>query len=142
MYALPIERIGAWRLSPPGGWEEWGGGAGTGEALRESRERFESVFEYAAIGMGLVAPDGRWLRVNRALCKTLGYPDAELLGRAFGDITHPDDLDDDLEQAGRLLSGEDRAQRKDGRTVWALVRSPSCTTRQERSYTSSRGSRT
>ena len=99
-----------------------------GEALRESRERFESVFEYAAIGMGLVAPDGRWLRVNRALCETLGYPEEELLGRAFGDITHPDDLDDDFEQAGRLLPGETRVYRKekryfrkDGRTVWALL---------------------
>lgn len=36
------------------------------EALRESRERFESMFEHAATGMGLAAPDGRWLRVNRA----------------------------------------------------------------------------
>ncbi|QIN79380.1 diguanylate cyclase [Rubrobacter marinus] len=98
------------------------------EAPRESQERFESAFEYAAIGMGLVAPDGRWLRVNRALCETLGYPEEELLGKTFQDITHPDDLDADLEQVGRLLSGESRTYRKekryfrkDGRTVWALL---------------------
>ena len=64
-----------------------------------------------------MAPDGRWLRVNRAPCETLGYLEEELLGRALGDTTHPDDR----EQARRLLSGEDRAYRKDGRTVWALV---------------------
>ena len=99
-----------------------------GEALREGRERFESAFEYAVIGMGLVAPDGRWLRVNRALCETLGYPEEELLGKSFQEITHPDDLDADLEQARRLLSGallayrvEKRYFRKDGETVWALM---------------------
>ncbi len=99
-----------------------------GEALREGRERFESAFEHAAIGMGLVAPDGRLLRVNRALCETLGYPEEELLGETFQGITHPDDLDNDLEQVGRLLSGEIRAYRKekryfrkDGQTVWALL---------------------
>jgi PAS domain S-box-containing protein len=98
------------------------------EALRESRERFESAFEYAAIGMGLVAPDGRWLRVNRALCGTLGYPEEGLLGKTFQSIAHPADLDDDLEQAERLLAGEietysmeRRYIRKDGRTVWVLL---------------------
>src|SRR5207253_3612771 len=33
-------------------------------ALRESEERFRGAFEFAAIGMALVAPDGRWMRVN------------------------------------------------------------------------------
>src|SRR5208337_2493303 len=37
-------------------------------ALRESGQRFHHAFEHAAIGMALVAPDGRWIRVNRSLC--------------------------------------------------------------------------
>ena len=105
-----------------------GGGAGMGKALRESWERFESAFEYAAIGMGLVAPDGRWMRGNRALCETLGYPEEELLAMSLQDITHPDDLEADLEQVRRLVSGELRAYRlekryfrRDGQTVWALL---------------------
>ncbi len=98
------------------------------EALRESWERFESVFEYAAIGMGLVSPDGRWLRVNRALCEVLGYTKAELRGEAFQAVTHADDLNIDLDRFERLLSGESssyRAEkrycRKDGQIVWGLV---------------------
>jgi len=97
------------------------------EVLRESRERFESAFQYAAIGMGLVARDGRWIRVNRALCRTLGYLEEELLSRTVQSITHLDDLDASLEQGERLLRGELEAYRaeqryfhKDGRTVWVL----------------------
>lgn len=98
------------------------------EVLRESQERFESAFEYAAVGMGLVTPEGRWLRVNRALCETLGYPEEELLSRTLPNITHPEDLEADLYQTDRLLSGElstyrmeIRYVRKDGQTVWALL---------------------
>lgn len=53
---------------------------------------FENVFQYAAIGMALVSPDGRWLRANRALCGITGYSEAELLQTTFQEITHPDDL--------------------------------------------------
>ena len=35
---------------------------------------------------------------NRSLCEILGYPEEELLGKTFQDITHPDDLDVDLDQ--------------------------------------------
>ena len=46
--------------------------------LAESETRFRGAMDHAAIGMALVAPDGRFLRVNRALCAILGYADAEL----------------------------------------------------------------
>src|SRR5437868_6697329 len=67
---------------------------------------FRSDFEFAAIGMALVAPNGRFLQVNRSLCDITGYPEKELLARTFQDITHPDDLHLDLNYAGRLLRGE------------------------------------
>jgi PAS domain S-box-containing protein len=75
-------------------------------ALWESEERFANAFQYAAIGMALVAPDGRWLKVNRALCRLVGYCSAELLTATFQDITHPDDVDADLEHVHQLLAGE------------------------------------
>jgi diguanylate cyclase (GGDEF)-like protein/PAS domain S-box-containing protein len=97
-------------------------------ALRESEERFRNAFEDAAIGMALVAPDGRWLRVNRSVCEMLGYAPDELLATDFQTITHPDDLGSDLEMARRVLAGdlaayqmEKRYFRKDGRTVHALL---------------------
>jgi two-component system, sensor histidine kinase and response regulator len=95
------------------------------EELRRSEKRFRSSMEYAAIGMALVAPDGRWLRVNRAICKIVGYCEAELLATNFQSITHPDDLETDLNNVRRMLASEidtyemeKRYIHKDGHPVW------------------------
>jgi PAS domain S-box-containing protein len=76
------------------------------ESLRASEERFANAFEHAAVGMALVGLDGRWLKVNRALCELVGYSQAGLLMRSFQDITHPDDLDTDLENMRGLVAGK------------------------------------
>ncbi len=65
--------------------------------------------------MALVAPDGRWLHVNPALCQIVGYPADELLRRTFQDITHPDDLDADLEHVRQMLAGEIRTYQMEKR---------------------------
>src|ERR1044071_558097 len=67
---------------------------------------FQNAFEHAAIGMALVAPDGKWLRVNRSICEITGYSEEELLQRTFQDITHPDDLDLDLANVKKMLAGK------------------------------------
>jgi len=90
-----------------------------GNVLRESEERFSSAFEFAPIGMALVAPDGRWLKVNRAICALVGYSEVELLARTFQDITHPDDLAADMECVRRLLAGEIRSYEMEKRYVHA-----------------------
>lgn len=89
---------------------------------------FQSAFEFAAIGMALVSPEGKWLRVNRSVCKITGYSEAELLQRTFQDITHPDDLELDLENVRKMLAGEietyqmeKRYHRKNGDVVWVLL---------------------
>src|SRR3712207_2412229 len=96
--------------------------------VRESEQRFRIAFEDAPIGMSLVAPDGHWLRVNDALCKIVGYSRSELLKRSFRDVTHPDDLEGDLELMRSMLAGdrgwyetEKRYVRADGRVVWVQV---------------------
>ncbi|TXH07215.1 MAG: PAS domain S-box protein [Rhodocyclaceae bacterium] len=110
------------------------------ERLREAQERtetrFEATFEQAAVGIALLDPDGRWLRVNRKLCDIVGYRPDELLSKSFQDITHPDDLSSDLEFVGQVLAGEintytleKRYLRKDGSIVWinlsvSLARQP------------------
>jgi diguanylate cyclase (GGDEF)-like protein/PAS domain S-box-containing protein len=95
---------------------------------RDSEIRFRNTFDFAAVGMAVLSPEGRWLRVNPALCGLLGYSEAELRQLTFQDITHPDDLEADLEQVRRILSGEistyqmeKRYFRKDGRKVWTLL---------------------
>jgi diguanylate cyclase (GGDEF)-like protein/PAS domain S-box-containing protein len=67
---------------------------------------FETAFADAPIGMALFAPDGRWLKANRALCDLIGYTEAELLALTVQDITHPADIDADLDHMALLLSGE------------------------------------
>jgi two-component system, sensor histidine kinase and response regulator len=104
------------------------------ERQQQSEERFRAAFDYAAIGMALVSPNGNFLQVNAALCELTGYEETELHTRTFQDITHPDDLAADLAQVGHLLAGEIRAYEmekryihKAGEFVWghlsvALVR--------------------
>jgi PAS domain S-box-containing protein len=89
---------------------------------------FQSAFEFAAIGMALVSPEGKWLRVNRSVCEITGYSEAELLERTFQDITHPDDLELDLENVRKMLAGEietyqmeKRYFHKNGSIVWILL---------------------
>jgi len=84
-------------------------------ALAEAEERFRSVVDNAPIGVALVTPDGRFIKVNRALCEITGYGETELLLRTFQDITHPEDLDADLEFARQMLSGEIRTYQMDKR---------------------------
>jgi len=97
------------------------------KALRETEEHFRNAFDYAAIGMALVSPQGSWLRVNRSLCNLLGYAERELLKMDFQAVTHPDDIGNDLANLYRLLQSqtptsqvEKRYVHRDGEVVWAL----------------------
>ena len=76
------------------------------EKLRESEAKFRSAFDYAAIGKAIVSPTGKFIQVNPALCKILGYEETELLPKTFQDLTHPEDLDTDLESVQQMLAGE------------------------------------
>lgn len=94
-------------------------------ALRDSEERFRLTFQQAAVGMAHVAEDGHWLRINQKICEISGYTEAELLQMRFQDITHPDDLAADVEQANQVIEGtldqysmEKRYIRKNGSPVW------------------------
>ncbi|MEH2208180.1 MAG: PAS domain S-box protein [Nostoc sp.] len=99
-------------------------------ALRESEERFRAMFNQAAVGITLVGLDGRFLQINPALCEITGYSHEELIQMNFQEITHPDDLEVDWENARRVLakeisgySLEKRYIRKDGSIVWVNLTS-------------------
>ena len=76
----------------------------------DAEERFRSAFENAPIGMTLVSVDpetlGRFLMVNGATCELLGHPREHLLTLDFQAVTHPGDLDEDLELMEQLIAGE------------------------------------
>ena len=95
---------------------------------RLSAEKFAGAFTSAALGMALVSLEGRWLDVNDALCRILGYPREELLQVDFQRLTHPDDLQTDLALVQDLLAGrrshyhlEKRYLDRDGRIIWARL---------------------
>jgi len=97
-------------------------------ALRESVERFRSVFQDSPIGMGLLDSELRWTRVNEALGRMLERDPDELTGRRFDELIHPDDLSAAHEQEGGLFAGERtgfsterRYVTGSGRVAWATV---------------------
>ena len=98
----------------------------TQAAVALEAQRFTDAFAAAAQGMALVSLDGAWIEVNDALCGILGYARADLLVLDFQTLTHPEDLDADLELVGELLAGsraryqmEKRYFHRSGRTVHA-----------------------
>ena len=94
-----------------------------------SNRQWEAAFEQAAVGMAILeAAKSRYVRVNRRFCDMVGYSAKELMQRSIRDITHPDDLDMDLEHVGQIStrtagesSWEKRYLKKDGTVVWTRV---------------------
>ena len=98
------------------------------EALRQSERRFRDYFEQGLIGMAVTSVDTRWLEVNDRLCEMLGYSRHELQQKTWVEVTHPDDIQPNLQLFQRLLAGEiehftldKRFVRKDGGTVYATI---------------------
>ncbi|MEJ2368964.1 MAG: PAS domain S-box protein, partial [Acidobacteriota bacterium] len=103
-------------------------------ALAFEREKYQTTFQHAGLGIAQVALDGRWLEVNDQLCRMLGYSRDELLSMTFQDLTHPDDLKRDRSLYQNLRTGnlekysvEKRYVTKQRTTFWgnltvALVR--------------------
>jgi diguanylate cyclase (GGDEF)-like protein/PAS domain S-box-containing protein len=75
-------------------------------ALRESEQLFREIFDHAPIGLALVALDLRWLDVNQALCRMLGYEERELLQLRVSDLTHPDDRAAEEQLLAEALTGK------------------------------------
>jgi diguanylate cyclase (GGDEF)-like protein/PAS domain S-box-containing protein len=94
------------------------------EALRESEERYHSLFEGVPVGLYRTTPAGRMLDANSALVRILGYPSLEaLLETNVGDIY----LDPEerrrwqrtiVEGADPVQSFEEAVRRFDGAVIW------------------------
>jgi PAS domain S-box-containing protein len=98
------------------------------DAVFQSEARFRATFEQAAVGIAHVAPDGRFLRVNRKLCEILGFSRDELLIKTFADISVPEDRNAGEKSRIALLTGqlsslvvEKRFLRRDGQAVWVAL---------------------
>ncbi|MCW3111421.1 MAG: histidine kinase [Segetibacter sp.] len=96
--------------------------------LSNSEDKFYAAFNYSGIGIGLVSVAGKWLNVNPQMSKMLGYSKEEFLSMSWQDITHADDLAEDIEFTKKLLSKklssyqmEKRYFHKNGKIVWVLL---------------------
>ncbi|MHC1729690.1 MAG: PAS domain S-box protein [Syntrophobacteraceae bacterium] len=76
------------------------------QALRENEEKFRKIFEEGPLGMAIVSPDNRLVRVNNRLCQMLGYTEEELKTLKVKDITHEEDFQKDLHLANKAFHGE------------------------------------
>ena len=95
---------------------------------KEREDLFSSSFEHAPIGMALVSNEGKWIKVNQSLCNILGYSNAELTEKTFQEVTHPDDLNEDLTFLKQMIKGEinsyqmeKRYLHKNGTVIWAIL---------------------
>src|SRR6185295_16190172 len=95
------------------------------DAAREGEALYRVTFEQAAVGISHHALDGHFLRVNRKYCEFLGYTEAELLGKSFIEILHPDDRPSEADLQRLIERGsvqvENRHITKDGSVKWGSI---------------------
>ncbi len=98
-------------------------------SLLESQKRFQAVYEKAPIGIAIIDSEtSQFLNVNIKYCEIVGYSEDEMLSQNSSNITHPDDLQEDLDNMELLRSGEindfkmeKRYYTKDGSIVFVLL---------------------
>ena len=98
------------------------------KALRASEETFRHAFDHAVIGRVIAAPDGRFVRVNKAFCDITGYTVRELLAMSWRDMPHPEYSATNETMARQLLQGaipsfqlEAKANHKTGQLLWVYI---------------------
>ncbi len=104
--------------------------------LKQSEEKYRTqvsllslYYDLPFIGMAITSPlSKKWLQVNDKLCEIFGYPREELLQKTWTEITHPDDLEIDVEEFNKVMNGETEGYelekkfiRKDGEIIHASV---------------------
>jgi PAS domain S-box-containing protein len=88
--------------------------------------RLQAIFDQAAVGFAYIeSRTGRLIKVNKKFCNIIGFKKGSASSDTFMSITHPDDLQEDLDNMEKLLKGdirefsmEKRYIRKDGSIVW------------------------
>jgi len=96
------------------------------ESSRANERQMRLFFERQIVGMAITSPDKSWIQMNDRCCQILGYERDELKMRTWEELTHPDDLPENLELFDRLVVGKiddfairKRFIRKDGSLVVA-----------------------
>ena len=95
------------------------------EDLRRSVQKFQAIFDGAAVGIITTDLDGIPIDFNERFVEITGYPPSEQKHMRFTECTHQDDIARSQELYDSLRSGaieafemEKRYVRKDGKEVW------------------------
>lgn len=94
--------------------------------LSASEQRFEAIFNTAAIGLSEIDADGRFIRFNPTMGTILGREPETAREQTIASVTFPDDIaESEARFAGALEGGgsyviEKRYQRPDGDVVWTV----------------------
>lgn len=101
------------------------------DEIEHARNRLDiawKIFDATPVGMVMVDHDGRYTRVNQAMCEFTGYSESELLGRHYSEITHPDDTLQKTWMANSAVDPhspavliEKRYLKKNGEALWAML---------------------
>ncbi len=94
--------------------------------VKEGERKYRALFEQSAVGVAQIdSHSGRFLLINQFYCELVGYTREEMLERDFQSITHPDDLQEDLDKMDRVRAGmlrtfqmDKRYLGKGGAQVW------------------------
>lgn len=95
--------------------------------LRQRQEELRQIFANAPLGIATTNLDGRFLRVNQALCTALGYDEDDLLSRHLADVVHPADRDEVAIGPDAIQDGRPgppirrRFLRRDGSTLHGIL---------------------
>ena len=98
----------------------------TEDIIRKGERKFRAIYEQAPTGIATMdSISGRFTQINQKYCDIMGYSPEEMLERNFQELTHPDDLQADLEHMQQLLAGqigsfqmEKRYIKKNGQVIW------------------------
>ncbi len=96
-------------------------------AIRKSEERLSAIVDQVMVGIGQSDLEGRITFVNDHFFRITGYSREELTGMRWQDLTHPDDLPQNMSFFEKILredkpfSFEKRYLRKNGETVWVEI---------------------
>jgi len=96
------------------------------EDLKQSEERYRSIFERAQEGIFRSTPEGKMIMANQAMTKMFGYASPEELMTGITDIArqhyvNPEDRDklkELIEEHGFIKGYEAQLYRKDGSIIW------------------------
>jgi len=98
-------------------------------ALRRSEQKYRSIFDNAAEGIFQTTPEGRYISVNPALARMIGYDSPEELMKGITDLStqgyvNPEDrirFKKTLEEQGTIKSFETQHYRKGGSTIRIII---------------------